>query len=637
MPPACEGRRTRKHGRRGQRREHQPSRRQAGAARHPRRCAAPGHGLLHRHARSRHTGAAGRLRHLRTSRLGVHAASTSGTFSRSPRPSASSRRPRNRTARLFLGIDTHALSIPACATALEVLAANGVEVMIAGGRRIHADPGDFARDPDPQSRAAGRARRRDRDHPLAQSAARRRLQVQPARTAGPRRPTVTGWIEAKANALLEGGLAGVRRIPHAAGAPRLRPPIGTTISSAYIDDLGNVIDMDVIRGAKLSLGVDPLGGAGVHYWARIADRHGLNLTVVEDAGRSHLPLHDRGLGRPDPDGSVLALCHGAADRDEGPLRPLVRLRHRPRPARNRHPERRAASAQSLPVRSPISTCFRAGRTVAKRQSAIGKTVVSSSMIDRVAAKLGRDAVRGAGRLQVVRGRTARRFAGFGGEESAGATFLRRDGSVWTTDKDGFIPCLLAAEITARTGRDPGELYRDLTREFGEPAYDRVEAPATPAEKAALAKLSARQVKATELAGEKIRADPHPRPGQRRADRGAEGGDRERLVRRASFRHRGHLQDLRREFPRGRPFAQILAEAQTILGAAPPRRKPPLRGRRPAPGERCGGKRDRGMGKRRRPELNYGPIPHRRPAVLRRPPRAGRTHRTGHGPALDLEP
>ena len=466
------------------------------------------------------------------------------------------------TGPLFLGLDTHALSAPAGATALEVLAAHGVEVMLAVGDEFT---------PTPVISHAILTHNRGRTTGLADG-----IVITPSHNppqdggfkynpphGGPADTGVTGWIEKRANALLEARHGGVRRIPHQ------RALEATTTHrhdylSAYINDLGNVLDLDVIRGAKLRLGVDPLGGAGVHYWARIAERHGLDLTVVNDVVDPtfrFMTVDWDGQIRMDPsspwamarliamkDKFDLAFAcdtdhdrHGIVTRSAGLLPPNHFLA--------------VAIAQLFPHRPQW------GATVA-----VGKTVVSSAIIDRVTARLGRKLYEVPVGFKWFVDGLLDGSLGFVGEECAGAAFLRRDGSVWTTDKDGFIPCLLAAEITARTGRDPGEHYRDLTRELGEPCYDRVEAPATPAEKAALAKLSPGQFKLTELAGEKIVSVLTRAPGNDAALGGLKaatasgwfaarpsGTEDIYKIYAESFRGDAHLR-------------QILAEAQTIVSA-----------------------------------------------------------------------
>ena len=326
---------------------------------------------------------------------------------------------------------------------------------------------------------------------------------------GPADTNVTGWIEARANALMEHGLEGMKRIPH---EQALRA--GTThrhdYLNAYVRDLGNVVDMDAIRGAGVHLGVDPLGGAGVHYWAPIAERYHLNLTVVSDVVDRDVPLHDAGLGWPDPDGPVVpyAMQRLIALKDQFDIAVACDTDH----------DRHGIVTRSTGLLPPnhylavaIQHLFQ-HRPQWRPEAGVGKTVVSSSMIDRVTAKLGRRLHEVPVGFKWFVGGLSDGSLGFGGEESAGASFLRRDGTAWTTDKDGIIPALLAAEISARSGRDAGELYQDLTREFGEPVYDRVEAPATPDQKARLAALSPQQVRSADLAGEKVESIITQAPG-----------------------------------------------------------------------------------------------------------------------------
>jgi phosphoglucomutase len=400
---------------------------------------------------------------------------------------------------LFLGIDTHALSVPACATALEVLAANGVEVMIAEGDEYT---------PTPVISHAILTYNHGRKAGLADG-----IVITPSHNpphdggfkydppkGGPADNAVTDSIEAKANALLEARLKGVKRIPHEQ-ALRASTTHRHDYLNAYINDLGNVIDLDVIRGANLRLGVDPLGGAGVHYWARIAERHDLNLTVVNEAVDPtfrFMTVDWDGQIRMDPS-SPYAMERLIGMKDRFDLSFACDTDH------DRHGIV-TKSAGLLPPNHYLAVAMFQlfqNRPKWRTGAAVGKTVVSSAMIDRVTAKLRRKLFEvPVGFKWFVDGLLDGSLA-FGGEESAGATFVRLDGSVWTTDKDGFVPCLLAAEITAQTGRDPAEIYHQLTREFGEPAYDRVEAPATRKQKELLAKLSPQQVKLTELAGEKI--------------------------------------------------------------------------------------------------------------------------------------
>jgi phosphoglucomutase len=416
---------------------------------------------------------------------------------------------------LFLGIDTHALSLPAFASALEVLAANGVDVMIAQGDKYT---------PTPAVSHAIITYNHARKIGLADG-----VVITPSHNpphdggfkynppnGGPARSSVTAWIEAKANAFLENGLSGLKRISF---DKALRAP--TThrhdYLNAYITDLANVIDMDAIRGAKLNMGVDPLGGAGVHYRGRIAERYGLNLMVVNevvDPTFRFMTVDWDGQIRMDPS-SPYAMQSLIDLKDRFDIAFACDTDH------DRHGIV-TKSAGLLPPNHYFSVAIFylfQHRPKWSKDAAIGKTVVSSQMIDRVAAKLGRKLYEvPVGFKWFVDGLLDGSLS-FGGEESAGASFVRMDGNVWTTDKDGIAPALLAAEIIARMGRDPGGIYRELASEFGEPAYDRVEASATPEQKEMLAKLSPEQVKLTELAGEKIRTVLTQAPGNSAPIRG----------------------------------------------------------------------------------------------------------------------
>ena len=316
--------------------------------------------------------------------------------------------------------------------------------------------------------------------------------------------------------------------------------------NAYIADLANVIDMDAIRGAKISMGVDPLGGAGVHYWGPIAERYGLNLTVVNEAVDPtfrFMTVDWDGQIRMDPS-SPYAMQRLIDIKDRFDIAFACDTDH------DRHGIV-TRSAGLLPPNHYLSVAIFylfQHRPKWRKEAAVGKTVVSSQMIDRVTAKLGRKLYEVPVGFKWFVDGLLDGSLGFGGEESAGASFVRLDGSVWTTDKDGIVPALLAAEITARMGRDPGEIYRELTREFGEPVYDRVEAPATPEQKELLEKLSPQQVRSHRLGGRKNPDHPHPRAGQRRSHRRVESDDGERMVRGASVRNGEYLQDLCGEFP-----------------------------------------------------------------------------------------
>jgi len=400
---------------------------------------------------------------------------------------------------LFLGIDTHALSVPACATALEVLAANGVVVMIAEGDEYT---------PTPVISHAILMYNRERKSGLADG-----IVITPSHNpphdggfkynppnGGPADNVVTGWIEAKANALLEARLNGVKRNSYEE-ALRASTTHRHDYLTPFVNDLANVIDLDVIRSAKIHLGVDPLGGAGVHYWARIADRHDLNLTVVDEAVDPtfrFMTVDWDGQIRMDPS-SPYAMQRLIGMKDHFDLSFACDTDH------DRHGIVTKSEGLLPPNHDLCAAIFYLfqNRPNWPETAAVGKTVVSTQMIDRVTAKLGRKLFEVPVGFKWFVGGLLDGSLGFAGEESAGSVFARLDGSVWTTDKDGFVPCLLAAEITARTGHDPGELYRELTREFGEPAYDRVEALSTPEQKELLGKLSAQQVKFAELAGEKI--------------------------------------------------------------------------------------------------------------------------------------
>jgi phosphoglucomutase len=409
---------------------------------------------------------------------------------------------------LFLGMDTHALSVPALASALEVLAANGVQVMLA-------ERDEYT--PTPVVSHAILTYNRGRKTGLADG-----IVITPSHNpphdggfkynppnGGPAEGIVTNWIEAKSNEFLEAGLQGVKRIP-LEKALRASATHRHDYLEAYVGDLGHVLDMDAIRGAKISLGVDPLGGAGVHYWEPIAERYGLNLTVVNEAVDptfSFMTVDWDGQIRMDPS-SVYAMQRLIEMKDRFDLSCACDTDH------DRHGIV-TRSAGLLPPNHYLAVAIFylfQHRPRWRTKAAVGKTMVSSQIIDRVTAKLERELYEvPVGFKWFVEGLLDGSL-GFGGEESAGASFLRCDGYVWTTDKDGIVPALLAAEITARMGRDPGEIYRELTRQFGEPVYDRVEAPATPEQKAMLERLSAQQVRHTDLAGEKIRTILTKAPG-----------------------------------------------------------------------------------------------------------------------------
>ncbi|GAB1691546.1 phosphoglucomutase (alpha-D-glucose-1,6-bisphosphate-dependent) [Krasilnikovia sp. M28-CT-15] len=409
---------------------------------------------------------------------------------------------------LFLGRDTHALSEPAMVSALEVFAANDVTVLV--------DSRD-GYTPTPALSHAILTHNRGRTTGLADG-----VVVTPSHNppddggfkynpphGGPADTDATTWIQDRANALIADGLKEVRRIP--AARARTAPTVsGYDFLSAYVDDLGSVIDLEAIRTAGVRIGADPLGGASVAYWGEIATRYGLDLTVVNpevDPTFRFMTLDWDGKIRMDCS-SPYAMASLIAQKDRFQLAT----------GNDADADRHGIVTPDGGLMNPnhylavaISYLFRA-RTDWPADAAVGKTLVSSSMIDRVAADLGRSLEEvPVGFKWFVPG-LLDGSVGFGGEESAGASFLRRDGSPWSTDKDGILLDLLAAEIVATTGRTPSEHYRDLTARFGEPAYARIDAPATRAEKAILAKLSPQQVTATELAGEPITAVLTTAPG-----------------------------------------------------------------------------------------------------------------------------
>jgi len=409
---------------------------------------------------------------------------------------------------LFLGVDTHALSAPAFANALEVLAAHGVELM------IDAHDGYT---PTPAVSHAILGWNRGRSEHLADG-----IVVTPSHnppdsggfkynppSGGPADTEVTRWIQDTANQLIADGLRGVARVPYAR-ALRASTTHRHDFMGEYVGDLEAVIDLAAIRDARVRIGADPLGGASVAYWAAIGERHGLALEVVNrsvDATFRFMTV--------DWDGKIRMDCSSPYA-----MRRLVELKDRfdVAVANDTDADRHGIVTRSAGLLPPnhylaaaIDYLF-SHRPAWPAAAAVGKTIVSSSMIDRVAAHLGRRLVEvPVGFKWFVAGLLEGSLA-FGGEESAGASFLRRDGSVWTTDKDGPILCLLAAEIVARSGRDPGEHYAALARELGDPAYERIDAPATPAQKQALQALTPQQLAASELAGDKIEAVLTKAPG-----------------------------------------------------------------------------------------------------------------------------
>ncbi|SHL90701.1 phosphoglucomutase (alpha-D-glucose-1,6-bisphosphate-dependent) [Rhodanobacter sp. OK091] len=464
---------------------------------------------------------------------------------------------------LFIGADTHALSQPAFESALEVLAANGVQTMISAG-------GEFT--PTPAISHAILVYNKGRTSGLADGIVITPSHNPPdnggfkynASNGGPADTDITGWVQNRANALLEAGLKDVKRMPFAqarkAATTREHDYLNT-----YVADLADIIDFDAIRSAGVHMGVDPLGGAGVHYWAPIAERYKLDLTVVSavvDPQFAFMSVDWDGKIRMDPSSKyamqrliglkdtydVAFACdtdhdrHGIVTRSNGLMEPNHYLsvlidylyRHRPQWGTN---------------------------------AAVGKTVVTTALIDRVVKRLGRQLYEAPVGFKWFSEGLFDGSLGFGCEESAGASLLRRDGSVWATDKDGLVPALLSAEITARQGKDPGELFAQLTDELGKPFADRVEAAATPAQKARLAKLSPEQLKSDQLAGEEIEQVLDKAPGNGAAIGGIKvvaasgwfaarpsGTEAIYKIYAESFKSEDHLQSL-------------LKEAQSIVDAA----------------------------------------------------------------------
>lgn len=400
---------------------------------------------------------------------------------------------------LFIGFDSHALSRPAFITALEVLAANEVETMIS-------DRDEFT--PTPAISHAILGYNRENCDSLADG-----IVITPSHNppddggfkynppnGGPAGSDITKWVETKANELMMDGLRGVRRVPFAK-ARRAATTHVYDYAGAYVDDLGSVLDLEAIRGAGLRLGVDPLGGAGVDYWEPIADKYKLNLTVVNkevDYTFRFMSLDWDGRIRMDPS-SAYAMQSLIGLKNQFDVAFACDTDH----------DRHGIVTKSAGLMQPnhyLSVCVHylfSNRSGWPKDAAVGKTAVSSSMIDRVTAALGRRLYEVPVGFKWFVDGLVHGWLGFGGEESAGASFLRRDGQVWSTDKDGMIAALLSAEITARMGHDPSEVYRSLTEKFGDPAYERTDAPATGPQKAVLQKLSPDNIRSKELAGEPI--------------------------------------------------------------------------------------------------------------------------------------
>jgi len=464
---------------------------------------------------------------------------------------------------LFIGIDSHALSEPALVSSLEVLAANGVEVMIAPA-------GEYT--PTPAISHAILCYNLGRTTGLADG-----IVITPSHNppsdggfkynptnGGPADTDVTKWVEQHANALLEDGLRGVKRISYEKALKAPTTHVYDFLNN-YVNDLDSVIDMDAIRNAGVRMGVDPLGGAGVHYWPAIAERYKLDLTVMSqtvDTTFRFMSVDWDGKIRMDPS-SPYAMQGLIALKDKFDIAFACDTDH------DRHGIVTPSSGLMPPnhyLSAAINYLFQ-NRPDWKQDTAIGKTLVSSQMIDRVGAKLGRKVVEVPVGFKWFVDGLVDGSLGFGGEESAGASFLRRNGQVWTTDKDGLIPALLSAEIIAKTGRDPAQMYQDLAREMGEPIENRIQAAASPEQKAKLSKLSPEQVKSTSLAGEAITAVLTKAPGNDAAIGGLKvttengwfaarpsGTEDIYKIYAESFKGENHLQD-------------ILNEAQQIVDAA----------------------------------------------------------------------
>ncbi len=413
---------------------------------------------------------------------------------------------------LFIGMDTHALSEPALVSAIEVLAANGVHTMVDAG-------GGYT--PTPVISHAILTYNRGRKTGLADG-----IVITPSHNpppdggfkynptnGGPADTDATGWIEKTANDFIKAKLKGVKRIGYAQ-ALKSEFIHRYDYTTPYVADLKNVVDLEVIRAAGVKIGIDPLGGAAVHFWAPIIARYKIDATVVNEAVDPTFRFMTA-----DWDGKIRMDCSSPYA-----MKSLVAMRKKFDIAfandtdSDRHGVVCASSGLMNPnhyLATMIAYLFE-NRPKWKKTSAVGKTVVSSSIIDRVAAKIGRKLVEVPVGFKWFVDGLIDGSLGFGGEESAGASFLRRDGSVWTTDKDGLVPGLLAAEITAKTGRDPAENFAKLTRKLGTPFYERIDAPANSEQKAVLKKLSPAQIDAKELAGEPITAVFDKAPGNKAA-------------------------------------------------------------------------------------------------------------------------
>ena len=463
---------------------------------------------------------------------------------------------------LYLGRDTHALSEPAFRTIVEVLAGHGVEVVVDAA-------GGYTPTPAISHAILTHNRGGSRAHPPAADG----IVVTPSHNppgdggfkynpphGGPADTDVTGWIEREANRLLEEGLDDVPRVPFDDAAVT-----GRDYVSAYVDELDSVIDLDAIRRAGIRLGVDPLGGASVAYWQAIRDRHGLDLEIVNeevDPTFRFVPLDHDGKIRMDCSSPcAMARLRELADHFDVAF------------ANDPDADRHGIVTPSAGLLNPnhhLAACIAylfGGHRDWGKDVGIGKTLVSSSIIDRVAADLGRRLVEvPVGFKWFVEGLLDGTL-GFGGEESAGASFLRRDGVAWTTDKDGLIPCLLAAEMKATTGEDPGEIYAGLAERFGRAAYKRTDVPASAEQREVLGKLSPEQVHGDELAGEPIEAVLTEAPGN-----GAPIGGLKVVAEHGWFAARpSGTEDVYKVYAESldgeQRLERILGEAETIVGDA----------------------------------------------------------------------
>ena len=467
------------------------------------------------------------------------------------------------TGPLFIGFDTHALSQPAFRNALEVLAANGVEVMTSKG-------GEFT--PTPAISHAILCHNRGRAGGLADG-----IVITPSHNppdnggfkynpvnGGPADLAITGWVQKQANRYLENGLAGVKRVPFAQACAAATTHTHDYLD-AYVADIANVVDFDAIRGAGLQLGVDPLGGAGVHYWAPIGERYKLDLAVVSavvDPRFAFMTVDWDGRIRMDPS-SGYAMQRLLALKDKYDVAFACDTDH------DRHGvvTRSSGLLNANHYLAVMIDYLFGERRHWPAAAAVGKTVVSTALIDRVAGKAGRALYEVPVGFKWFASGLLDGQLGFGGEESAGASFLRRDGTVWTTDKDGIVPALLSAEITAKAGRDPGELYTALTRELGLPLADRLQAEASSTQKQKLSRLSASEIKLATLGGDKVEAVLDKAPGN-----GAPIGGVKVVTAHGWFAARpSGTEDIYKiyaeSFRDGQHLQAILAEAQQVVDAA----------------------------------------------------------------------